>query len=155
LDEDCEDVEHHVAERVPVERVIEERAQIVEAVEPPPSEGAQVPVRESDVEPEEGREDHHRDGEQKRRKEEQGPPSGLAVNHHEPGAQGDHPGKKGVEDRPPVLEADLDDAGRLQDLDEERCGEREGEQPDQPSPGGPQTRRHVLGHDHGLAAGQR
>ena len=47
-----------------------------------PVERAQVPVGEGDVEAEEGREDHHRDGEQDGRQHEQRPLPALAADHH-------------------------------------------------------------------------
>ena len=69
----------HVAERVPVERVAPQRTDVVEAVEPPADGGAEVPVRERDVEPEDRREDHHGDGEEHRRQDERGALPALAA----------------------------------------------------------------------------
>ena len=71
FDGDRQHVEDHVAERVPVERVVDELDEIIEAVEFSAGERAQVPVGEGDVESEERRKDRHREDEEHRRQNEQ------------------------------------------------------------------------------------
>ncbi len=73
---------------------------------------------EGDRKPEQGRKDHHGDGEQRRREQEQRPPSRLAANQHLPRPEGHGPHEKGVERRPPVLPAELEHTGAVEDLDE-------------------------------------
>ena len=71
-----------LSERVPVIGVVEKVAEVVEAVEVRPLEGAEVPVGEGDVEAEECREDDHRDGEENRRQHEQRLLPALAAHQH-------------------------------------------------------------------------
>ena len=70
LDEDRQHVPDHVAQRVPVERIVPHLNEVGEAVETPAGRAAEVPVREGDPEAEDEREDHHRHHEEDGRKHE-------------------------------------------------------------------------------------
>ena len=70
------------------------------------------------------REDHHGDGEQRRRQDEQRAPAPLAVDQHLADAERDAPDEIGVEHRPPVAEAERQDAGGVEDL-QQADGEHE------------------------------
>ena len=91
LHEHGQHVEDHVAERVPEIGVVTRATEIVEAVEVRPSSELEVPVGEGDVEAEEGREDHHRDGEQERGQQEQRALAALAAHQHLADAERDAP----------------------------------------------------------------
>ena len=78
--------------------------------------GVQVPVGEGDVEAEEGREDHHRGGEQQRGQDEQRLLAGLAAPQDLAGAERKAPEQEGIEERAPVAEADRHQPGAIQRL---------------------------------------
>ena len=111
-------VEDHVAERVPEIGVVPELDQVVDAVEFAAVQRGEVPVGEGDRDAEQRREDHDRDGEQRGRQDEQRAHSCFAADQHHAAAERDRPDDIGVERRPPVGEAELDRAGRVEDLQE-------------------------------------
>ncbi len=110
------DVEHHVAQRVPVKRVAHHLVDIVEAVELPTGKRTQVPVGKRNQQPEDQREDDHRNDKEHRGKHEKRALALLAAHHHLRRAQRRAPGDIGVEDRPPAFEAEVDVAVVVQRL---------------------------------------
>jgi hypothetical protein len=85
-----------------------------------------LPVEGGDVEAEQGREDDDRDREQHGREHEEGAQAPLAAAQHLLDAERDREGEIGVEDRPPIGEADRGRAVHMQGLHEQhgREGER-------------------------------
>ena len=102
----------------------------------PAGQLAEVPVRERDVEPEDGREDDDRDGEEQRRQQEERPLASLAADHDLCDPEGDRPEDVGVENHAPALEADRNDAHRMKGLKQRHHDEQQGGEPQHQPPRG-------------------
>ena len=112
-------IEDHVAERVPVVVVVEQSDEIAKAVKVRAFKRAEIPIQRSDVDPEQRRKNHHRNGEQDGGEQKQRPPTAFSPNQDLSDTERDRPEQIGIENRAPVGEPSRDGSGRVQNLDEE------------------------------------
>jgi hypothetical protein len=137
-------IKHHIQQRVPEIRVVQQRDEIIEAVEFRAAGRAQVPVRERDVEAEQSREDHHGDGEQHGWQDKERAFAGLAADEHLADAERHAPQRVRVQHRAPGFKAEGQHAGPVQDLGEQDGQEAQRSDPDQGPAAGSTVRRDVI-----------